>query len=605
MGNLSLATPPEQVGAFESAGHAAIQQSVCVASFGEPIAEDYAEFVRVQGVSRVASIELPMARASSPCEDQHGLEARATGQSLVLFLKARLTVGEKRELDRLLADVASDRIARLCIVSSFRVHLGDADAIDAETHVVRTARRHGLRPTVIRAAHVLTDRSPLLVAAGRWGCFYPIVPARLRSCFLSGSALFTAIEQERNAQSIRSRIHTLLGTNLPWRQVLASNRSTGPFAKCLTLISSLLSLLMLGHFAGAFVSMLARRSPRWRSVNVQTLRPTTFRELRALNGPHNFRHVKIVGYNNGVNHFGHRYPGRTIVSTVHLKRVIGVGPGVLRADCGATVRKARDVALASSQDLPVIPNYSYVCLGTAFFVPIHGSASDYSCIAETITRVVLFDPADDRIIVADHGSEAFRHFAYDTESHVLLLRLYCRVKPRQSYFLRTQELDSPVASDLLNALGDTTAANVEIRKPSASGTLVKIFRYYTQAPDTASSASEIARDSIGKLWDRLEENPITSFLMHALTRHLAFHVELFFTPEQFEKFWETHRGVPLKKIQLRYIRADGLTNSPFRERDCISSDMFMLRWHRRTFEEYLARTFGPGTVRANPGKHSC
>ena len=74
---------------------------------------------------------------------------------------------------------------------------------------------------------------------------------------------------------------------------------------------------------------------------------------------------------------------------------------------------------------------------------------------------------------------------------------------------------------------------------------------------------------------------------------------------EFEKFWESHRGVPLKKIQLRYIRADGLPNSAFCDQDCVSADMFMFRRHRHPFERYLEQTFAPGAVRANPGKHSC
>ena len=91
-------------------------------------------------------------------------------------------------------------------------------------------------------------------------------------------------------------------------------------------------------------------------------------------------------------------------------------------------------------------------------------------------------------------------------------------------------------------------------------------------------------------------------MLHALTRYFAWHVELFFTAEEFATFWETHRAVPLRKIQLRYIRRDGFPHSPFREHDCVSADMFMLRRHRRRFEDYLKRTFI--TVRANPGKHS-
>ena len=52
----------------------------------------------------------------------------------------------------------------------------------------------------------------------------------------------------------------------------------------------------------------------------------------------------------------------------------------------------------------------------------------------------------------------------------------------------------------------------------------------------------------------------------------------------------------------RYIRRDGMPHSPFRDHDCVSVDLFMLRRHRRRFEAYLKDTFP--VVRTNPGKHS-
>ena len=92
-------------------------------------------------------------------------------------------------------------------------------------------------------------------------------------------------------------------------------------------------------------------------------------------------------------------------------------------------------------------------------------------------------------------------------------------------------------------------------------------------------------------------------MFHALVRNFAWHVELFFTPEEFATFWETHRALPLRKIQLRYIRREeSLPHSPFRDHDCVSADMFLARKHRATFEAYLKRTFA--VIRANPGKHS-
>jgi hypothetical protein len=130
---------------------------------------------------------------------------------------------------------------------------------------------------------------------------------------------------------------------------------------------------------------------------------------------------------------------------------------------------------------------------------------------------------------------------------------------------------------------------------------VTIARYYTGSAQ-AAAALELPRDRLGRLWDRLEENPVTSWLMHALTRHLAWHVELFFSADEFARFWDSHRTLPLRKVQVRHIRRDGWLHSPFRAHDCVSVDLFMFRWQRGPFEHYLKATFG--SVRSNPGKHS-
>jgi hypothetical protein len=437
----------------------------------------------------------------------------------------------------------------------------------------------------------------------RLGFLYPLVPRRLRSCCIEGEELFAAIDRERRKPGpSRPRALTLLGPNLPWRDWLAKHRSQGIGHVCLTAISVLLSLLLLGQLAGLVLALLARLRPSLRCWNFDTLRPGSIRELLELYNGYNCRHVKVVGYNNGVVHFGQRYPGKTIISAVGCNRVANVGPDLLAADCGATVRKAMDFLAGTGRELPVVPNYSYVCLGTAFFVPIHGSAASFSTIADTIVRVILYHPASDQLIAATRDDAAFRDCLYDLSADVLLLRLYLLVAPKSRYYVHRQTLQGVRSEEILAALRDEQAANVELRKSNAAGDAVTMCKYYRDPGQATGEMLEIPRDALGRLWDRLEENPVTSFLMHALTRHLAWHVELFFTDEEFARFWETHRSLPLRKIQIRHIRRDNMPHSPFRDHDCVSVDLFMLRRHRQRFEAYLKETFT--TVRANPGKHS-
>jgi hypothetical protein len=187
-------------------------------------------------------------------------------------------------------------------------------------------------------------------------------------------------------------------------------------------------------------------------------------------------------------------------------------------------------------------------------------------------------------------------------SRFVVLRLYLRIKPKSGYFVRREIRKNAEANEILAALRDREAANVEIRQAHASSENVTISKYYMSPGDRAAPALELPRDALGRLWDRLEENPISSYLMHALSRHVAWHTELFFTAAEFELFWRTHAKVPLRKIQLRYIRRDGMPHSPFRDQDCVSADLFLLRFDKPAFLAYLKRTFA--AVRTNPGKHS-
>jgi hypothetical protein len=483
------------------------------------------------------------------------------------------------------------------------VDLGDQAAAASEEYAAGCARKLGARLSVFRPGHVLSRHSRTSARLRHYGWLYPLVPRWQRGCCIGGDELFAAIENERQRGGRRGvGPYTMLGPRSSWRELLQEYRSNSFLGACLVVVSALLALLQVGHIAAIAFELFGRRRPAWRSLNVPTLRPRSFRELLTLYNKYNYRYVKVVGYNNGVNHFGHRYPNKTIISTVLCNRVVRIGPRLVKADCGATVRQALDFLAGAGYELPVVPNFSYVCMGTSFFVPIHGSAADVSTVADTITRVLLYDPSADCVIRARRDEPAFGKYAYNLNADVLLLRLVVRITPKSRYFVHKEVIENPGATDVVQALRDARASNVEIRKASATSRAVTISKYYKDPKDTQSPVLELPRDALGRLWDRLEENVVTAFLMHALTRHFAWHVELFFTAAEFAAFWENHHALRLRKLQMRYIRRDRLPRSPFRDHDCVAVDMFMLRRHRRRFEEYLRRSFA--VVRTNPGKHS-
>jgi hypothetical protein len=309
----------------------------------------------------------------------------------------------------------------------------------------------------------------------------------------------------------------------------------------------------------------------------------------------------LAGYNTGVVHFGWKWPGRTVIKTVGSGRVVRLRGESVVVDAGVTLKRTVDALREQGRELCVVPNYSYISMGTTFFVPVHGSACDVSTLGETIEKIWLYDPKTDRTVVLRRCDPRFADAMYRPSSDMLALRLQLQVQNKRRFVVKRSTLESPTACEVWQILADRSAANIELRKSTAGASQVDVCRYYP-ASAAEEAALEAAQDSVGRLWDKLEENPVTSYLFHTLIRRLGFHVELFLDEREFAIFWDAHRELPLSKIQLRYVRADHLPHSPCGGRDCISADLFMLRRKCAAFLRFVHEKLPH--ARFNPGKHS-
>ena len=470
MGSPSLDSPPtttyssRQEGAsddrqaIEQQRRATATEIVLIVGFRDALAADYAAYVNQYSEntavlmvgdekirrlveSPVRSLAMDEFLCTTP--ETWCKEKRVAG--VILFINSRLRECERQELDVFLKLARQWHHGFMGIISTFRLHLDDPRIRELENQVVSRAGELSDRLVVFRPGHVLSRHSSMSRLLERFAPMYPLVPERLGSCFIDGMKLFAAIETKRlgavqsglglvglrpNTEQTRLprsegrpvggkiRAFTFLGPNEPWRALLSRHRKARPRPSVTTAASQILSWLCVGQLLALVLTMLAKGFPWWRQWIVHTLEPRSMRELLSLCHAGNVDHVKVVGYNNGVVHFGHRHPGKTIISTIRCRRTVHAGPQMLKADCGATVRTALDY-LGNREELYVVPNYSYVCLGTSFFVPIHGSAVDYSTVADTICRVVLFDPDSDRIFSAMRHDVAFREHVYNLHSRAV------------------------------------------------------------------------------------------------------------------------------------------------------------------------------------------
>jgi hypothetical protein len=552
---------------------------------------------RIRGLAEVC----PLERLSKTSFSSHGEGHRLAG--VILFLSPRTHGQEQTLLDAVAEIVREQKPKCVCIVSSFRAHFADRRAVEAEARALERLQSPSTRTVVFRPSHVLSPCSRVRAWLKALWFLYPLVLRRWTSCFVDGDELFGAIEQEVSGrQPGGTALYTLLGPNRAWRDVLVGHRDGNVLRRGLAVVATVLSWLGIGWIAGALLGVWLKRMKSLHRWNFDTLRPTSTRELLALYNKYNFRHIKIVGYNNGVVHFGQRFPDKTVVTTVGCSKVARVNCQFATFDGGATVRQGIDLLSRLGKEFYVVPNYSYVSLGTSFFIPIHGSASEYSTMGDTIERVLLYDPNEDRFVAARRGEPAFGDYMYNLERPALLLRLRMRVKDKSAYYLSKSRLQGASDEQVMDVFRDQQPSNVEVRKARAADTAIDVYKYYTEPAAANGNALPFPKDSLGRLWDKLEANPVSSFFFHALSRRVIHHVELFFREDEFAVFWKTHASLPLLKIQLRYIKRDGLPHSPFCQHDCVSADLGMLKKHKRTFDTYLKETFR--AVQLNPGKHS-
>jgi hypothetical protein len=592
-----------------------VDEILLIAGMKDPVITDFAGWAAQSERYRTTVISNPdLCREMKECVELHSAEGFSKSDyqaahfqdriaGVVFFLDRNATEGEL-ELLGTVADLAIEKQVRcICIVSSFRVHFSDPIARRAEEFLLNRLKGSSAKIVVFRPSHILSPRSRTNNKLWKFRFLAALVPPRFTTCCVDGEKLFAAIKQELETNGPRTRrTYTLLGANTSWRALLNQKSHERPPGTLPSAFAAILRLFLIGHVLGLFFDLLAQLFPTLRPYRFDTLYPDSVQELLALYNKYNYRYVKIVGYNNGVVHFGHSYPGKTVVLTIHCNRTARVQGSLARFDGGVTIRQAMEVLKKEGKELHVIPNYTYVSMGTSYFIPIHGSASDYSTIGETIEKVLLYDPAKDRFLAATRADASFGDYMYNLTADVLLLRLTVRVRTKSRYFIKSFELADASSEEILGYFHDKRASNVEIRKAKASSPAVKISLYYTEQGEGASAAMELPRDRLGSLWDRLEANPITSVLFHGLIRRLAHHVELFLSEEEFAVFWETHRTLPLSKIQLRYIKRDGMPHSPFKQHDCVSADLFMLKKHKAAFEAYLREKLP--AVAMNPGKHS-
>ncbi len=245
MDSLSLPIPAKRRAVRDSdlAAEVVTKHCLLVVSFGDPAAADYAAYACRDGSREVVVIgdRKLCRRVASPAQaysfeelDRNDWQKNMEDQqdlALILFLNPRMPARERNILDNLVRFAARRQTGFVGIVSSFRVHLGDAEAAADENFVLEYLRELSARIVVFRPGHVISPHSQARAQLRRCGFCYPLVPKCLHGCFVSGAELFAAIENERSSTKLGgSRRFALLG---PTDLGEMSSTCTGAAVLCL------------------------------------------------------------------------------------------------------------------------------------------------------------------------------------------------------------------------------------------------------------------------------------------------------------------------------------------------------------------------------------
>lgn len=544
---------------------------------------------------------------------QPGFTETYSPVEIVFFLKGSISRRSRLYLRQIVKAAQNGPVTCLIVLQTLAMHFGDTRAEELEGLL-----REQLQPVlsgliIIRTGHVLSPSSATSHWQNRLRRVRRLLLPRMTSTFLDGTRLFRIIDQELENRSEsfgeiafpvrgRKRELTLLGDRRSWSSVLSDSDASGMWSMLMTVLASGLSFLGIPWLMFWSVCLLGRLFPSLRQIHFHTLQPRSVCELICLFNRHNCNDIQIAGCNNGVNHFGWKYPDRTVVLTTSVPGRVRLSHETVLVDAGLTLNHCIRQLNASGREFYVVPNFSYISMGTLFFVPVHGSGSRVSTLSDTIEEALLFDGDTEQFIIARRGDAVFRETIYDRNRHLLLLRLRLRVKPTSVYSVRRSTMEQPSAAQIQALFRDPEASNVEIRKNKATSSSIELRHYFADIAVGGQHSMAIPRDSIGRVWDRLEETPIVSTLFHWYVRTFAFHVELFLKQDEFEIFWNHHQSLPVSKIQLRRILKDGMAHSACENDDCISADLFMTRGKRDVFCQFIAEHLPH--VRSNPGKQS-
>ncbi|MFN8710185.1 MAG: hypothetical protein ACK50J_26225, partial [Planctomyces sp.] len=438
-------------------------------------------------------------------------------EEIVVFMEGSVTPRALRLMSLVRTLGQGNRTQCVVVITSLQRHLTENPDQTLEQTLLFQLKPCLSALTVIRTGMILSPNSSVTRSARRFGATLPLISPALSGTFLTIESLVAIIETEMQLQQLQDnctpltdssgvRTLTVPGSRRLLRDVVSEVTSPPENVSSRIVQFAFQAAAAIGvrWMIAESLRFLAKISTSCRKLTSDTLHPQSVEELRQLCNRHSTDQIQIAGCNNGVRHFGWKFPSKTVVLTTRMPgraELLDDPPGVsfetlsftasvtpnvgkpvrrFRVDAGLTLKYCIDELARSGYEFFVVPNYSYISMGTLFFVPIHGSGSRVSTLGDTIEEVTLWNRCTEQHATARRGDELFRQVMYSPSGHWVVLSLTLAVRGRTRYTVHCESLHHSTADDILEILNDTEASNVEIRRHSASSTSIDVSRYYAE-----------------------------------------------------------------------------------------------------------------------------
>lgn len=554
-------------------------------------------------------------------------------------------------IDHLIEFARQHHCKNFLYFSSWVVHFPErvfsAEYIKMKRHCEQRLRESGLpNVCILRPSVVLGDGLSWTRILSRIAPFGNWIPKRVTRSFTSIEEVCGQVVRLIDGDSTSTTI-TVLGKRRPLgEQAIASVQNTTdqtrPFrfldpVYVRILIAGVLSisltaawwsssaillacaLALVGLLGITFLPRVVATTASWVSdyfagFAVRTFQPESERDLLSLAQECN-TDIRIRGYDNQGLYFLN--PGGLRSTTVSLRKLdqvieLDTNRNVVHVQAGIHFGTLLRFLESHGKWLANYPNYHFISVGACIATPVHGSNLAFPFIADLVESVRVYDRNRDRVLSVGPNDELFHRLIFSPETlrGSVILSAELRITDRQKYVLNSRSV--PVENlkfDFTDGriLGQSNDVNqescqhseVRINAPSSSHATIQSYRQVSDPSECEKRGDNellsIKADSIGRKWNLLQSNAVTSACTSSIARGFL-NFEWFFSPEDFETFWKAlHVGKSrpgFYKLLIRYNRVNQHLSTPFH--GTISIDITVLNhpWARRRGVE-LYQQFRP------------